>query len=340
MLPPAEERRAQMLYFCHAAATLLFNGETRRSTGEPAEDLGKSSLAAYRSAWKDFEEWKFERGEAPLPASSTDVARFLVARSDLARSTLKKRRAAISFVHRGLQFHSPTESPAAQLTWEILNEKKEAEGAAVGEPATSEEPEMVLNKGLRLLRDRQEDKSDRAERAEEPVFSEEALRYVGHETWDVRDLTADQRAVVPEPAFELGVLRDRALLLLGATAKLKRRELVSVRAEDLLVPKEGLSEGGEGVLLVGIRRPEGGFDRALELCGSNDLRYDAPRAVAAWAVAADLRSGPLARSFTPQGEVREKGMSAQGLNQMIKRRARQAGLPAGDWSARRLKESP
>lgn len=339
MLPPAESQKATLLYFSHAAAKLLFDGETRHSTGEPAADLGESSLAAYRSAWGDFEEWQLQRGRVPLPASGRDVARFLVARGDLSRSTLKKRRAAIGFVHRGLRLPSPTETPQVDLTWEVLNEKKKSSTTAVGEPSRDEDADAVLERSIGLLRERQAHTSKGEEKGKgERPFTEDALRFIPFETPKPGALTERQRKIIPQPKYDLGALRDRAILLLGATAKLKRRELVDVRVEDVLVT--GAESGLDVDLLIGIRRASGEaiYDRALGLWVQRELRFDTARAVAAWIVGASLREGPLARSFTPQGTVRDKGMSSQALNDLIKRRARQAGLPASEWSAKTLKE--
>lgn len=348
LLPP-KDQEDWLPYFCHAAATLLFEGESRASpdsSDEPAESLTASTLAAYRSAWRDFEEWALERGQLPLPASGTDVARFLVARGDLTRSTLKKRRAAIGFVHRGLQLPSPIDTPEANLLWTVLNEKKAPPSPEVGQPRPDASPaatiETAMEKGLELLRERKgESPSGRNGEGERSPFSESALDFIPFRASGPSGLTEGQRTILPEPEYELGTLRDRAILLLGATGKLKRRELLEVRVEDIKVPSPDF-DPGDVSLLVGIRRASGetALDWVLGLGSGDERRYDPARAVAAWIVAADLREGPLARSFTPQGAVRDKGMSPQALNQMIKQRARQAGLPASEWSAKTLKESP
>lgn len=332
---------------CREAVQLLFEGEI---PGASARNLSRSTRYAYRSAWRDFARWQDERRAGALPASGAEVARFLVDRAELSRSALKKRRSAVRFVHRGLGLPDPTARPEVTLVWKVLgrDRKKPPGGDQTGNPShTSEEsgpsPEEVQTRSLIRLRERanegwpgqtREEESSEREPPDSPL-TEGALKHVPLEDWGPEDLTEGQRKIVPEPSGNLKTLRDRALLLLGATAKLRRRELVGVRAEDVRIGPEPTNG-----LLVGVRRGKKHLDRVLKLRAAEEPRFDAPGAVAAWLLEAELQAGPLARSLTPQGKPREEGISPQGLNQMIKQRARDAGLEPGNWSARTLRERP
>ena len=306
----------------------------------PTGNLAPSTRHAYHSAWRDFEAWCEERGRSPVPAPGAHVARFLVSRGALTRSTLKKRRAAIGFVHEELGFDNPAHAPPATLAWEALNEKKGLR-RATGKVRETLEAGDVFEDPLHLLRKR----SDPGE--PHPLLREGGPAPT-HEAGPPDDvLTEEQRALVGElpariePSWDAAseafrrAARDWTLLLAGAVAKLSRSEILRLRVDDLRV-------AGPDLVVVATRDPDGDISRAIAVPRprKETVPFDVARAAAAWVLAAEIEEGPLARSLTRHGEPKGQPMSPYGFNVMLKRRAEEAGLDPGEWSARRLKEGP
>ncbi|WP_437632765.1 hypothetical protein [Sorangium sp. So ce854] len=110
---------------------------------------------------------------------------------------------------------------------------------------------------------------------------------------------------------ELADLRDRALLLVGYAAMLRRTELVALDVEDALMV------GGAIELSVRGRRVEVPNGRHAELCPV--------RALAAWVDAAALRTGPLFRSINRWARLGGR-LCDRSVSEIVQSRARQAGL--------------
>ncbi|WP_438016241.1 integrase [Sorangium sp. So ce315] len=110
---------------------------------------------------------------------------------------------------------------------------------------------------------------------------------------------------------ELADLRDRALLLVGYAAMLRRTELVALDVEDALMV------GGAIELSVRGRRVEVPNGQHDELCPV--------RALAAWVDAAALRTGPLFRSINRWARLGGR-LCDRSVSEIVQSRARQAGL--------------
>ena len=86
-----------------------------------AQDFAKgaraeNTLRAYRSDWRDFENWCRERNLVSCPASPQTVALYLTALSRTHKvSTLTRRISAISQAHQTAGFASPTEESPVRL---------------------------------------------------------------------------------------------------------------------------------------------------------------------------------------------------------------------------------
>ena len=114
--------------------------------------------------------------------------------------------------------------------------------------------------------------------------------------------------------------RDRALLLLGFAAGLRRSELVTLDVEDLEFVPEGI--------VVTIRRSktdQEGHGRLVAVPrGSTAL--DPVAAVEAWIDQAELDDGPLLRPVDRHGRVKADRLTGQSVALILKRLARRAGL--------------
>jgi len=315
-------------------------------------DYSETTLRVYRTSWRDLLGWlETERGRPearrgpagdkrdrgaekpgrsagnrrPLLPEPEPIAEYLREHDHLAWSTLTSRRQAFRLVYRELVGEDPFDHPAVEEAWRAVRHKKQAEPDTApkrrlderehGLAAIIEEGPALLSShlGRTLSEERQRD-----------------LRYLPDETTRTEDLPPEVRDLIPAPTYDLQVLRNRALLLLVATARLTRPAIVGVDLEDVVPPEEG----GPTRIVVYDRGGDPAFVLRLETAPAV---ADCPhRAVAAWILAADLTEGPLFRSFTPHGEVSEDRIRPQTINYVIKRCAEDAGLDPEGWSTRRL----
>lgn len=115
-------------------------------------------------------------------------------------------------------------------------------------------------------------------------------------------------------------LRDKALLLLGFSAALRRSELVALNVEDIRFTREGA--------MVHIRKSKtdqhanGSWLAIPRVRG----RYCPCKALKAWMNTAGSDSGPLFSRLGRYGEIRNTRLSAQSVALIIKDRAMSVGL--------------
>lgn len=129
----------------------------------------------------------------------------------------------------------------------------------------------------------------------------------------------------------LKALRDRAILLLGFAAALRRSEIAALDVADLLFAKQGL--------LVTIRRSK--TDQIGEGCEIavpyvTNRTLCAATAVRAWLDAAGIREGAAFRSFTLRGELTQRRIDGRDVANLVKAVADRARLE-GDFSGHSLR---
>jgi hypothetical protein len=173
-------------------------------------------------------------------------------------------------------------------------------------------------------------------------------------------LTEPQKRLIPEPRFDLPIMRNRAVLLLMAAGELSRAEVARTDLIDVFVAHETdyevdldeyLAAGLEGdaprdatsypeipVVHVGIRKKSGMPDRVLRLKEAEQLRLCGARALTAWIVGAGLSEGALFRSFTSHGHLKDQRIAASSINLLIQQSAEEAGLDPEEWTPTRLSD--
>lgn len=117
-------------------------------------------------------------------------------------------------------------------------------------------------------------------------------------------------------------IRDRALLLVGYTAALRRSELASLTREQLRrVPQ------GYVIELIGTKddRDRAGRDVAVPQYPNSGLCPVA--AVDAWLAAAGISAGPVFRRVRRGGVVGDRALSPASVALIVKRAAAAAGIP-------------
>jgi site-specific recombinase XerD len=125
--------------------------------------------------------------------------------------------------------------------------------------------------------------------------------------------------------------RDRAMLLLGFCAALRRSELAAIRVEDISITAQGIiltlprsktDQRGEG-RKIGIPRGRG--------------RICPVQAVVDWMVHLGAAEGALFRQVNKAGEIVSEQFSDRSVANIIKHYARKAGLDAASYSGHSLR---
>jgi site-specific recombinase XerD len=120
---------------------------------------------------------------------------------------------------------------------------------------------------------------------------------------------------------DLAGRRDRALLLIGFAAALRRSELVGLDAKDLTETPEGL--------VVNISRSKTDQEAAGRKIGipfgSNPATCPV-RAWRAWTEVAGVEEGPLFRPIDRHGRVGERRLTGQSVAAIVKTHAEQVGI--------------
>lgn len=315
---------------------------------EAQTDFSETTLRVYRAAWRDLLQWwtqslgeeatdiqsvMSEHGQPLVPFGA--IADYLDDRSDLAWSTLTSRRQAIRLVYEGIDALDPFEQPPVKKVWRRIRRQKREEGSSP-DPEPKHRPAEVIEQGLDLLCSHIG--SLREDRDEEEMSPFELMRkdltYLPHKTVRTDSLDPDQKSLIPEPTYDLQVLRNRALLLLVAASDATRAQLTNISFSDMHLDEESESEP----IRVVLRGSEGRPESVLRLSVAPELRFCPARALASWIVAAEIEGGPVFRSFTPHGKPKDEGIRPQSINHVIRRRAEIVdSLASQEWSTRRLR---
>lgn len=130
---------------------------------------------------------------------------------------------------------------------------------------------------------------------------------------------------------ELRGTRDRALILLGFAAALRRSELAALRVQDIEFVRDGL--------IVHLRRSKTdqvGEGRQIAVPWGR-TRCCPVRAVQAWLASGGIDDGPVFRPINRAGRVGAGGLSAQSIALILKGHAERIGLNAADISGHSLR---
>jgi site-specific recombinase XerD len=124
--------------------------------------------------------------------------------------------------------------------------------------------------------------------------------------------------------------RDRAILLLGFAAALRRSELVDLKVNDLEFSAEGL--------IVHIRRSktdQEGAGHQVAVPRGSQLRP--VEAVEAWLRESQLTEGPLFRAVTAKGRASAGALTDRTVARIVKRYATAAGLNPAHYAGHSLR---
>lgn len=130
---------------------------------------------------------------------------------------------------------------------------------------------------------------------------------------------------------DLKAKRDRAIILLGFGAALRRSELVALTVEDLTFCREGLR--------IAIRRSKTDQDGAGEEIAVPSVANKslcAVRATRRWLEASGISEGAVFRTFSLQRQISDSPLDGQDVANLVQKLARNARLD-GDFGAHSLR---
>ncbi len=310
---------------------LAANPELRRYAEDAVsyheEALSENTRRAYESGWDDFclfcEEYDF----APLPAEPGTVALYLsflakkidhqtgeIQKEGLSVPSLEQRLSAIGYYHEEKGHESPTS--ARQVTSVMA-------GIRRNQKHRSEQAAPLMTYHIKRMVDSLPKKADvYAKKKRERAKTELGARLTEGEKRHLRLLER----------------RNRALILIGYAAALRRSEIAALRFEDLR------REPGHG-LVIDVREgktDQEGQGREVYL-PRLESSYDPTGALDEWREAAlkvdeDLERGPVFRRVTRGGNLKEGPITGRTVGNVVQEAIRLAGISGPeDYSAHSLR---
>jgi site-specific recombinase XerD len=254
-----------------------------------------NTLRGYRSDWREFTSWCAHRRAEPLPAAAATVTGYLteLARHGAKVGTMSRRLSAIRFAHQMRDLADPTENARVVAVWEGI---RRTHGAPPEQAAPLMPPELF-------------DVVDRCPTSR---------------VWKTRGRPA-------EP--DLAGLRDRALLVVGFVAALRRSELAALQVGDvaehpnglvLALPRSKTNQRGEQTELVVLPR------------AGNPARCPVAT-LQAWLAAAGITDGPVFRPVSKGNRALARPLNPESVNTLVQAAVARAGLDPAGYSAHSLR---
>lgn len=243
----------------------------------------------------------------------------------LADSTYRAYRTSWNLFHAWCQTNGKVSLPAVPKTVELYITDLAMQGQQV---STINKKLAAISKIHQVTGHTSPTKSERVKGVWKGIQREIGLYQQGKEPLLIEDL---RKMVSRQPDTPLG-LRNRALLVIGFSAALRRSELANIEVPHVKFVREGLE----------LFLPKRKTDQAKEGTviglpfGSNPLTCPV-RTVQAWLEAAGHQDGPLFRSVDLHGNVGENKLSGNGIALIVKRCCEEIGLNPEKFGAHSLR---
>ncbi|MDN5762484.1 MAG: tyrosine-type recombinase/integrase, partial [Microlunatus sp.] len=243
-----------------------------------------NTLRGYRSDWSEFTGWCAEHGHQALPATPAAISTYLTALAGHGAKvgTMSRRLSGIRFAHRLRDLADPTENARVVAVWE----------------------------GIRRTHTSRPD---------------QATPLMPPQLWDVLDACPATKTWKTKNRPEephLGGLRDRALILVGFVAALRRSELVGIDVTDLAEHPNGM--------VIQLNRSKtnqrGDVDEIVVLPRGTVTRRCPVTAIQTWLDAAKITDGPLFRAVSKGNHALDRRLSAGAVNTVVQAAVVRAGL--------------
>ena len=283
---------------------------SRRAAVYATRARGEGTRRAYRSAWRQYEAWCHSLGCEPLSADPDTIAMYVVRCADAGAG------------HGGLAVSSIRVHLAAIRTAHLL----------AGRSLDLRHPRLAM-----VIEGVTRSKGTRPQRQAAPA---------------VPDVLRLMLAKLPAPGTANGTrlaldARDRAMLLLGFGAALRRSELVALSLGDVeTVPGRGLrvlvrrsktdqqGQGQEVAVWANLNQP--GFCPLAALTGWMEHRREASDLD--WTASAASRAErPLFCAVTKSGRITGEKLSDKAVARLVKQAALAAGLDPARYSGHSLR---
>jgi site-specific recombinase XerD len=263
--------------------------------GYVAAARAPNTLRGYRSDWAEFTTWCAQHRRDPLPATAVTISVYL---TDLARAgakvgTMSRRLSAIRFAHQMHNRPDPTTGARVVAVWEGI---RRTHGAPPDQATPLMPPELL-----------------------------DVLAACPHtRTWKTPG-----RATEPD----LAGLRDRALLLVGFFAALRRSELAALTVDQvtehpnglvLALPRSKTNQHGTQPELVVL--PRAGHPGRCPVT-----------ALHAWLDAAGISEGPVLRPVSKGNRPLPRHLHPESVNTLIQAAVARATLDPVPYSAHSLR---
>ncbi len=286
-----------------------------------SDRFADATQAAYGS---DLAAW--ESVGVTIPADPISIVEALTTWHDdgLSPATLTRRAASLSTLHRISGYATPMEVEAVRshliaIRKAAAKESGPKRGRGAARAITPAELRLIVGEGggepqaapVTVITRRQRVPGD--PRQDWPVISE-----------CKRDGAAWASA--------LSIARDRALILLGFCAALRRSEIVALDTGDI-------TQNGHAGLMIHIRRSKTdqtgeGADVAVPYGG---LGTETAEALQAWRDISGITEGPLFRSIDRHGNISKAAITPEAFNRIVRGRAAAAGINTEGVSAHSLR---
>lgn len=146
-------------------------------------------------------------------------------------------------------------------------------------------------------------------------------------------LKEDLEAIVAKMDDEnLADLRDKTILVIGFMGAFRRSELTAIKCEDLKFSRRGVE-----IFIQKSKADQEGQGNVVALPYLRNSSLCPVTILQKWLQAAQITSGPIFRSFTRSGGLREGALSDQMVNRIVKERVAQIGLDPDDFGAHSLR---
>lgn len=147
-------------------------------------------------------------------------------------------------------------------------------------------------------------------------------------------LTPDLRAMLETLPPTLAGVRDRALILIGFGAALRRSELAALNVEDVTISAQGLQ-----VVVRHSKTDQDGEGALIAIHRGRDPRVCPVAALEAWLARSGIESGPLFRAVIGRtaNTLRQQRLDARTVAIIVQRAAAAAGLDPSAYAGHSLR---
>jgi site-specific recombinase XerD len=269
----------------------------------------KNTQIAYASDLRHFAAWCCKNENESLPALPETVATYLAALAATHKfATIRRRAAALAFAHRSAGADNPLSHQGVKAVLEGI--ARTLGSAPVKKAALTAE---LLAKAVRKIA---VERRARLKRGSKGVQSQDFAEN-------------PQNEALNQAKPYLTGLRDRALLLLGFAAALRRSELVALNVNDV-------ARHAKGALIIIGRSKTDQTGQGLTKAVPHGKKLKAIEALDAWLIAARIIEGPIFRAVHGS-TVLERRLTAGQVARIVKKRCAAIGLDPALFSGHSLR---